>query len=286
MDQSHTPRYQTVQAGPQPASILLLRGPMSTKLIHLLTLGVAVSGPFLLAQDNGKKPGGLFSFVDKLTAKPTGTTYVTLSGKTYQLLNFRKITQEQGQSAQKAMDEKYGFRTYKFGMTLEEFGKAAKEAGETFHASFNTLLSGPDSVTLEVNGQQLLNQVPVQILYGFHKQRLVTVQVTATDSLVTKGKAARLYQAVAEPFGPGLVLRVPPAKNLPMGLYGGVIWYTDKVEILFGSNYDPSEARPRQDDPLAANLRDEEGRAVLTFGSKELLKPYYDRLGQKAKAGI
>lgn len=286
MDQSHTPRYQTVWAGPQPASILLLRCPMPTKPTLLLTVAVAISGSSLFAQDSGRKPGGLFSFMDKLAPKPAGATYTTLSGKTYQLVNFKRVSQEQGQAYQKVMDEKNGFRSYLFGMSLEEFGKAAKEAGESFHTSFDTLLSGPESVTLEVNGPALMNQVAVQILYGFHKQRLATIQVKLSDSLYTKGKAAQLYRAVADVFGPGLVLRVPPAQNLPTGLHGGVIWYSDKMEVQFASTYDPSETAPRKDDPLAPSLREDGGWAILSFGSKELLKPYYERLSQKAKAGI
>lgn len=277
------------------------------KTLHTLAfaMGVSVIGTAICAQAPQDPPRkkGIFALADMMSGKPKATSgdpsttspkgsaastanYTTLSGTTYQTFNFRHVSQEQGQSFQKAMDEKNGFRSYRLGMTPEEFEKAAKEAGETFHRAHDNVLSGPDTVTLEANGQGIMNQIPVEIIFGFYQKRLAKIQIKATDTLLTKAKASQLYRAVAEAFGPGLVLRKPPAPNMPLTQYIGVGWFSEKMEVDFGGTYDPSESLPRRKDPLSATIRDEEGWAYITFQSKEILKPYYELLAKKAKAGI
>lgn len=263
-----------------------------------LAVGAWWTGSMATAQSPQEPPRkkGFFALVDKLSGKPSAeggtdskdasgnaSTYTTLSGKTYQIRNFKRVTAEQGKGYREAMDQKNGFRTYRFGMTPEEFAKAAKEAGESFRTSINAVLSGPETFTLEPNGQAIVNQIAVEIRYGFYKNRLARIEINASDSFVTKGKAAQLYRTIAESFGPGLVLS---DNRGPIPVYGGVVWASDKMEVLFGSTYDPSQSQPRKDDPLAATARDDGGYARITFESKEVLRPYYEQVAKKAKAGI
>lgn len=253
----------------------------------ILVLATACAlGAHLQAQDQGNKQKGIFGLLNKFS-KPgnTGENYTTLSGRTYGTNNFRHLTADQGKSYQQAMDEKSGFRSYRFGMTGDEFAKAAKDAGETFRKSLNPALTGPDAVTLEPVGQQFVNEVSVQILYGFYKGRFALIQIKPTDTMVSKGKAAQVYQAIAEKFGPGLTLRDPKAT---VGGYAGVIWFSDKMEIQMAGGYDPSDrpARTQNSNLAPTDATAGECPVLLSFASKEVLKEYFEKVAKKATAGI
>lgn len=257
---------------------------MIRSMIPVLALTAVASGVPLHAQESGGK--GIFGLLSKMT-KPgaTGEAYTTLSGRTYQTVNFHHVSADQGKTYQAAMDQKNGFRAYRFGMTADEFAQAAKEAGESFKKSLNPILTGPETATLEPVGGQVMAQVGVQILYGFYRGKFCSVLVKPTDSMTSKAKAAQIYQAVAETFGPGLTLRDPKAT---VGGYAGVLWYSDRMEVQMAGGFDPSAHAARAQNP---NLAPQDATAgecpvLLRFDSKDGLKEYYEAKAKKAAAGI
>jgi len=248
-----------------------------------------LSVPCSIAQEakpEGKTKSGLFGFLDKIT-KPGGfaETYIDTRGREYKLKNFKFVSKEDGAKFQQAMDEKNGFRNYKFGISPEEFAKIAKDNKEIVKGMVNKDVDFVDISWVESRVNQFVNNVPVIINYGFYKGALATVHVEALTTQIKNKTATALYNAVADAFGPGLILRKQKTEQFEEK-YAGVVWFSEKIEIVFNGTYNPSE-RPK---PLtrfespSADIMDDRGD--IYFNSKELMKEYSTKFKAKAKSGI
>jgi len=256
--------------------------------IPCITLSFLLA-PCSIAQEvkpEGKPKTGLFGFLDKVT-KPGGfaETYIDTRGKEYKLKNFKFVSKEEGAKYQLAMDEKNGFRNYKFGMSPEEFAKTAKNNKEIVTGMVNKDVDSVEISWVESRVNQFVNNVPVIINYGFYRGVLATVHVEALTTKIKNQTATALYNAVADAFGPGLVLRKRSTEQFEEK-YAGVVWFSEKIEIIFNGTYNPSERlKPSSRfESSSADIMDDRGD--IYFNSKELMKEYSTKFKAKAKSGI
>lgn len=266
---------------------------------------------------------GVSGLLSKLSGKPgsaaveAGVPYTSITGREYLLYNPFKVTADQGREYQKKLDEKCGFRDYRFGMSVEECDAIARKNKERFIRSEDATLQGPDTTSITMAEQQTIAGVPVSIVFGFHKRRFVKVQIRPLFDNTTMEQVDAVYKTFAQAFGPGLnkaidvskghmatthvewselntedfvvqgALRAM-AKSFRMGDVGtGYFWYSDKVEINLTTGYSPGTLERGMKDRLEVDYRGRKSDFTMSIASKEWLKQLYAQAAATpGKSGI
>jgi len=239
------------------------------------------------AQEESEKPKGVFGLLGKLT-NPAGNAFIykDVAGKEWKTKNFKHISAEEGKKFQEALDAKNGFRHYTFGMTAEEFLKVAKAHKENFQRGSALGLDGPDGTWVQAVGRQYLNRAGAVIQYGFYKKKLAWIHIQAESQNEHDGaNAVAAYQGIADTYGPGMIIHAAHPKKFDSG-YGGVFWFSDKVEIQFYGAYDPSAAMKPKGRLDAGVTEERAGTFYIEIRSKEFLKDYFVTARKNAKAGM
>jgi hypothetical protein len=112
------------------------------------------------------------------------------------------------------------------------------------------------------------------------------VHLEQATSSADKRRAAAIYQAVTESFGPGLLANLVTTKGYLQGSFTNIFWYSDKIQVHFFGSYDPSAVIKRDTKFSAPEVDERGGDFLVEFQSKELLKEYYEKFRAAAKKGI
>jgi len=123
----------------------------------------------------------------------------------YVLTNFQDVPADKQSEYEAALNAKNGFRTYSFGMSAEAFVAEAQKGGERFHRAKDAMFPEKDFAYTTPTEKQIVNGVPVEIIYGFFKGKLARIVIRPHESHpeLTAKELLALYEAFANTYGPG-----------------------------------------------------------------------------------
>lgn len=130
---------------------------------------------------------------------------VSAYGRGYVLTNFQDVPAAKQSEHEAALNSKNGFRTYSFGMSAEAFVAEANKQGERFHRAKDVMFPERDFAYTTPTEKQIVNGVPVEMIYGFFKGKLARIVIRPHESHpeLTAKEFLALYEAFANSYGPG-----------------------------------------------------------------------------------
>ena len=144
--------------------------------------------------------------------------YKTADGRNYILKSFPAENDSPTLTEiQKRLDEKNGFRNYRFGMTGQEFLATAKANKEEFAEGPSDVLgatagldprSSSNHWILTSGTPSEIGGIKVDVKYEFYKKKLARVIVSPVGG-ISRGKGIRvIYDVLAKSYGPGFMKEV------------------------------------------------------------------------------
>lgn len=208
-----------------PTALLLILG-TAPQLPGQTTSSTPAGGVQTAPSTPQKK--GIFALMDKLGGKgaqgpskgkvpppppvrqATGSrhsqrVFQSVYGRAYVLTNFHDVPAEKQAEYETALSSKNSFRTYQFGMTVDAFVAEAKKQGEKFKRSKDEMFSGKEFFHTTPIEKQVINSVPVEVIYVFHNGVLarITMKPHPSHPDLTAKELRNLYDAFASTYGPG-----------------------------------------------------------------------------------